>query len=83
MPLIAYDEEGNVVAVLDKLVVRDADGQPALVDFATHEPRAGSCAASGTWPARSGRRPAGPVDRPEAPGCPERPDDAAAARWGR
>jgi hypothetical protein len=37
MPLIAYDADGNVVATLDKLVVRDDDGKPALVDFAAHE----------------------------------------------
>jgi len=39
--LIALDEDENVVATLDVLVVRDADGKPALVDFEAHEKAGG------------------------------------------
>lgn len=37
MPLIAYDRSGNVLAILDHLVVPDENGNAVLVDFAAHE----------------------------------------------
>ena len=41
-PLLAYDVDGNVVAVLDHVVARDPSGKVAgLVDFASHEDAGG------------------------------------------
>ena len=40
--LVAYDEDGNVVATLDALVARDEDGKAiGLIDFEAHESAGG------------------------------------------
>jgi len=64
--LIAYDAEGNVVATLDHLVVRDESGMvTGLVDFGAQEDGGGrlrevwevsSATGSGTWPEWLGPR---------------------------
>lgn len=58
--LIAYDENGDVVATLDHMVARDEDGNVVgLVDFESHEEadgsltdvwQVGNAVGSGTWP---------------------------------
>lgn len=36
--LLAYDAKGNIIATLDHMVARDAEGNPTgLIDFAAHE----------------------------------------------
>ena len=65
MPLIAYDNAGNIVTVLDFLVVPDADGEPGLVDLEEAE-RSGlklrqlwevsGAAGSTHWPEHLGER---------------------------
>ena len=58
--LIAYDAQGNVVALKDHMVAKDEDGNViGLVDFAAHEEAGGRlrdiwenerAVGSGTWP---------------------------------
>jgi hypothetical protein len=57
--LLAYDAAGNVIATLDHLVARDADGNvTGLVDFEAHEQAGGlrdiwnvdDATGSATWP---------------------------------
>jgi hypothetical protein len=69
--LVAYDEDGNVLATLGHLVQRRPDGSKRLVDFAALEERGGEfdaaqpggvwhvegAAGSKVWPER--------IDRPE------------------
>jgi hypothetical protein len=64
--LLAYSSDGTVVATLDHLVARDADGNVlGLVDFAAHEASGGAlteiwqvsnAVGSGTWPEFLGGR---------------------------
>lgn len=58
--LLAYDAAGAVVATLDHMVARDADGNvTGLIDFEAHEAaggklrdiwQVGNAVGSGTWP---------------------------------
>ena len=58
--LLAYDADGNVIATLDHMVSRDAQGKvTGLIDFAAHEATGGklrdiwnvdNAVGSATWP---------------------------------
>ena len=58
--LLAYDVDGNVIATLDHMIVRDAEGNvTGLIDFAAHEEAGGKlrdlwnvpdATGSATWP---------------------------------
>jgi len=54
--LVAYDDDGNVIATLDYLVTVTLEGRPALVDFETHEKAGGEMTDVWTVPGARGSK---------------------------